>query len=537
MKVLAVVSLTAFLCCYGVQSAKLSYRDLREHIRYSGTVVFIDFLDKVRNVTEKIVRDDQFRKSRITVQRLVKSLREFAKPVKNTENASGSQNKSDLFIKTRFPFMAAGTFASSFKEIFDKMFFPYLNIYRQSFKNETMVEIWKELESCYFPGAPPIYSKPMEFFSYLLAKAVVRSRLVNMLEAGVDIVLDIGKIDLNQIHEEVQIVLDHIRNKAFEISVLERQKEKNDFLISLRTASGLIVFYWDEVLKHTESPSFHAKYLDSMKQWAELIELRNASEKYHVLLDPDTRHGFLNWTKLHLDKFFDALQLEYYSRGNEALGLDRFNQSNWAIGKSAVVYTLPVYEKLSEVGFGITEINRFLNRVNHIILVLEGGDRSPTYRQTYLESGIRVFLDVPRFLIMLEETNYKDNPLLLPLCVIRRAFLEVWPSFLLMNIRNERCPHRRYDETELQQSVNEWNQEKSVIINELLKSKAFTRKQLEEAPKNFVQASHQIVKRLQQYTFLVDDFEKMIDPTAIAFERSMHCTNMWIHDVWDLLVE
>jgi len=32
-----------------------------------------------------------------------------------------------------------------------------------------------------------------------------------------------------------------------------------------RTASGLIVFYWDEVLKHTESPSFHAKYLDSMK--------------------------------------------------------------------------------------------------------------------------------------------------------------------------------------------------------------------------------------------------------------------------------
>jgi len=47
-----------------VQSAKLSYRDLREHIRYSGTVVFIDFLDKVRNVTEKIVRDDQFRKSR-----------------------------------------------------------------------------------------------------------------------------------------------------------------------------------------------------------------------------------------------------------------------------------------------------------------------------------------------------------------------------------------------------------------------------------------------------------------------------------------
>jgi len=39
-------------------------------------------------------------------------------------------------------------------------------------------------------------------FCILTFKRVVRSRLVNMLEAGVDIVLDIGKIDLNQIHEE-----------------------------------------------------------------------------------------------------------------------------------------------------------------------------------------------------------------------------------------------------------------------------------------------------------------------------------------------
>ncbi|XP_056091323.1 uncharacterized protein LOC130070811 [Rhinichthys klamathensis goyatoka] len=506
IKVLAVVSLTAFLCCYGVQSAELSYRDLREQILNSGTVVFLDFLDKVRNVTEKIVRDDQFRKSRITVQRLMKSLREFAKPMKNTESASGSQDKSDVLTQRLFPFMAAGTFAASIKEIFDKMFFPYLNIYRQSFKNETMVEIWKEVESYYFPGAPPIYSKPMEFSSYLLAKAVVRSRLVNMLEAGVDTVLDIGKIDFNQLHEEVQIVLDQIRNKAFEMSVMERQKEKNDFLISLRTASGLIVFYWDEVLKHTESPSFHAKYLDSRKQWAELIELRNASEKYHVLLDPDTRHGLLNWTKLHFDKFFDALELEYYSRGNEALGLDRFNQSNWAIGKSAVVYSLPVYEKLSEVGFGITEINRFLHRVNHITLILERNDRSN--RQTFLEEIIRLILYPFSRIIEREITRSEDNQLVLPLRVIRRLFLVFWDFFLFFEKRFENTA------TELQQSVNEWNQVKSVVINELLTSEAFTRKQLEEAPKNFVQAIHRILKKLKQYTDLVDGFDEMIDRTA-----------------------
>lgn len=531
IKVLAVVSLTAFLCCYGVQSSDLSYNDLREQILNSGTVVFLDFLDKVRNVTEKIVRDDQFRKSRITVQSLVKSLREFVKPMKNTESASGSQDKSAISPHRFFPFMAAATFEATIKEIFDKMFFPYLNIYRQSFKNETMVEIWKEVESYYLPGAPSIYSKPMEFSSYLLAKAVVRSRLVNMLEAGVDTVVEIGKIDFNQLHEEVQMVMDQIRNKAFEISVLERQKEKNDFLVSLRTASGLIVFYWDEVLKHTECPSFHAKYLDSMKQWAELIELRDASEKYHVLLDPDTRHALLNWTVLHFDKFLDAFALEYYSRGNEALGLDRFNQSNWAVGKSAVVYSLPVYEKLSEVGFGITEINRFLHRVNNITLVLEGNDRSTTYRETFLESIMRGILYMLSPIIEDEKTKSEDNPLLLPLLVIRRLFLEIWGFFISIE------KYRHFDETEHQQSVNEWNQLRSVVINELLKSEAFTRKQLEEAPKNFVQAIHRILEKLKQYTDLVDGFDEMIDPTALAFEKSMHRTNINIHELWDILVE
>ncbi|CAM4640248.1 unnamed protein product [Leuciscus chuanchicus] len=489
IKVLAVVSLTAFLCCYGGQSAKLSSR--ANTILNSGNVVFIDFLEKVRNVTEKIVRDDQFRKSRIAVQSWVKKLREFAKP----ESASGSQDESDV-IQKLFPFAAAGTFVATFKDISENVFFPYFNIYRQIFKNETMVEIWKEVESYYLPGAPPIYSKPMEFFSYLLAKAVVRSRLVNMLEAGVVTVLDIGKIDFNQLHEEVQMVMEEIRNKAFEISVLERQKEKNDFLISLRTTSGLIAFYWDEVLKHTESPSFHVKYLDSMTQWPELIKLRNASENYHVLLDPDTRNGLLK-----------------------------------AIGKSAVVYSLPVYEKLSEVGFGITEINRFLNRVNNIILILEGKDVSRTHRQTYFEVIFRiVFSDLCSPFIEAEKNRGKDDQLLLPLRVIRTLFLCSW---YFCGIREQ---YRSSDE--LQQSANEWNQVKSVVINELLKSEAFTREQLEEAPKNFIQAIHRILEKLKEYTDLNDDFEKgLIDLLALGFEEILHYRIIQIHEVWDMLVE
>ncbi len=87
-----------------------------QQILNSGTVVFLDFLEKVRNTTEKLVRDDQFRKSRygcttfkfmvkplpdhnyflcfhrISVQGYMKTFREFAeKPLRNSESAGGSQ--------------------------------------------------------------------------------------------------------------------------------------------------------------------------------------------------------------------------------------------------------------------------------------------------------------------------------------------------------------------------------------------------------------------------------------------------------------
>ncbi len=36
-----------------------------------------------------------------------------------------------------------------------------------------------------------------------------------------------------------------------------------------------------------------------------------------------------SWNELYFGKFFEAAAQEYYNRGNAALGLNRFNQSNW----------------------------------------------------------------------------------------------------------------------------------------------------------------------------------------------------------------
>ncbi|XP_056336208.1 uncharacterized protein si:rp71-15k1.1 [Danio aesculapii] len=474
MKTLAVISLTAFLCCCGVQSAEQS--DLEEQILNSGIVVFLDFVEKVKNATEKLIQEDQFKKSRITVQEHITALREFAKTLKNPERQDGSEIPLERFFE-----FTVDSFGRMTGKIVDNVLFPYLKIYRETFKNETIKDIWKEVDSYYLPGAPPIYCKPMEFLGYLLGKAVVRSQMVNMVEAGVNTLMGIGQINLNQLHEEMLIILDQIKNKASEISELERQEEKDNFLVSLRILSRLIVFYWDNVLEYTENPLLDAIYLDSVKQWNEQIQLNNASEKYHVLLDPYTRESFLNWTKLHLSEFLDAASQEYYRRGNEALGLERFNKSNWAVVKIAVVYSLPVYKKLSEVGFGFTEINRFLNRANHIVVILE--DYNFSDRKTFFEEIIRFSLNVLGDVIKKEKTRYNDNQLLLPLRVTRVVVQSLWYF----------SPYRKYrNETELKQMESEWNHTKSIIINELMKSGAFTREELEETPNNYVHGLEKI---------------------------------------------
>ncbi|XP_026099293.1 uncharacterized protein LOC113070271 [Carassius auratus] len=522
-KVLAIISLTACLCCCGVQSARPSNDELSQRIVNTGTVVFLDIVEKFRNTTEKLLRDYQFKKLRISVQGYMKTLREFAKQLNTTDSARESQDYSVISAERFFTFLTGVTFGATIREVFDGFFFPYKKIYSETLKNETVVDIWNEVESNYLPGAPPIYSKPMQFFSHLLAKAVVKSQLVNMLEAGVDTVIEIGKINFNQLHDDMQMVMDQIRRKAFEISILERQKEKNDFLISLRTASGVIVFYWDTVLEHTERASFHAKYLDSRKRWAELTRLRNPSEA-HLFLEPVAR-GILKVTEFYFGEFYASQ--EYYRLGNATIGLDRFNQSIWAVVKSAVIYSLPVYEKLTKLGFGISEINGFLLRFNKIALILEGNDKPRRWdTHSTIESFPVFILFSLAFITDKEITNSKEIQLLLPLRVIRRVFLEFWNPIL--TARNE---------TESQLIESKWIHLSNITNNELLKSNVFSRKQLEDAPKNFVEAIRRILEKLKQYTDLLDGFDERIHPSFLAFKKLIHDMDKSFHVIWDLLLE
>lgn len=108
------------LCFEGVQSARPSNDELSQRIVNTGTVVFLDVVEKFRNTTEKLLRDYQFKKlrsdqlwiiwivwfscwlimtlflcfCRISVQGYMKTLREFAKQLNTTNSARESQDYS-----------------------------------------------------------------------------------------------------------------------------------------------------------------------------------------------------------------------------------------------------------------------------------------------------------------------------------------------------------------------------------------------------------------------------------------------------------
>lgn len=507
-----------------MQSAGLSGRELKNQIVNSGIAVFIDFLDKVKNATEKIVKDEQFKKSRIVVQEHLKDLRQIAKQI--SEDAKDDSQRSKQIMLAVSAVGASGTMV---RDIADKFFPPFMNIYHENFKMETMTGIWREVESEYLKGAPPINSKPMGFLSYLLAKMVVKSGLVNALKGGVDIALEAGKIDLNQLHEDVQMLMNHVREKNAEISALERQKEANDFLVSLRTASGLIVFYCDQLLEHTESLSFSEKYHDSMRRWGELTQLRNASEKYNVLINPETRDEILNSTDKNFGKFSEAMALKYYTLGNEVFGSDRFNQSNWAALKIATVYGLPLYEKLTESGFGISELNRLLNRVERAILILEGNELSYS-RRTFTEFLIRDFLSMLTHYVEEVKKQETDDETLLPFKVMKRVVLEVWDNFQRFRLMHT-------IDSELQQTEREWNHARTIFINELIKSGEFTEEQLEEAQMNFINDTRGTIEKVLKYADMAERFDERIDASILAIKKIRHYIFLIFRNSWDVWVE
>ncbi|KTF87256.1 hypothetical protein cypCar_00022477, partial [Cyprinus carpio] len=288
------------------------------------------------------------------------------------------------------------------------------------------------------------------------------------------VAMELGKTDINQLFDEVQMAVQLVREKAMEISTLERQNEKDEFLITLRTASGVLAFYWDKLLEYSESQPFHNKYLAAVRRWKELRVLKD-TEKYHVITSPQTGLQTWAWADERFSDLFDNAALEYDRWGNGIFGDERFNQSSWAIMKMVTVYPLPIYERLSENGLGMSEVNDF-------------------------------FIDTENTL-----TELLGEDIMFNLNKIKGTCFAIWDRVLSeINRQIKNVGHKEL--------ARRWDEVKSIFIKELTDSGELTQEKLDEAKKTFNSVTQMF---FDKYVKMIDGLEERISASTEILGKVM----------------
>uniref|UniRef100_A0A673IMJ8 Uncharacterized LOC107724121 n=1 Tax=Sinocyclocheilus rhinocerous TaxID=307959 RepID=A0A673IMJ8_9TELE len=507
-KSLAVLIL-AVLLFKGVDSVSLKDEDyeMADKLFTFGAEAFLKYLDNLKGAAEVVVEKNKINKTGTDMQDLWISVKEMIERISAEQRAEGH----DQFIVALHIFHRLGllcgdglvqlinTFPSNSGTLQE------IGMYKGIFKNETVVDLWKYVESRYLPGAPPIYSDPLGFLAHLLSKVVAQPQVVEILK----VTAEVGKIDINQLFDEVQMAVDLVREKAMEISTLERQSEKDEFLITLRTASAVLAFYWDKLLEYTERQPFHDKYLTTVRRWKELRVLKD-KEKYHMITSPETGLQAWTWADERFGDFFDNAALEYDRWGNGIFGDERFNQSNWAIMKMATVYPFPIYERLSENGLGMSEVNDFFIDTEDTLTELVGEDilsnlKGALYEIWNIISNEILHVSINKKNQMTSNVEYEDP--LRHLRKIKATCFDIWDRVLIEINRN-------INNDGLEQSARHWDEVKSIFMKELTDSGQLTQRKLDEAQKTFNSVTQMV---FDKYVKMIDGLEERISASTEVF--------------------
>uniref|UniRef100_A0A8C1PKG7 Uncharacterized LOC109066463 n=1 Tax=Cyprinus carpio TaxID=7962 RepID=A0A8C1PKG7_CYPCA len=469
-KSLAILIITVLLF-KGVDSMILTDEDyeMPDKLFTFGAEAFLKYLDNLKEAAEAVVKENQISKTGTDMQDLWISLKEMMKRISDEQRAGGHDQ---LIVAVHILLhldISLGGCLFRVLEASNSKYGP-LGAYEGILKNETVVDLWKYVESRYLPGAPPIYRDHFGLLVHLLSKMVAKSQVIEVLKVAVEVV----KIDIDLLFKEVQMAVHLVREKFMEISTLERQNEKDEFLITLRTASGVLAFYWDKLLEYTESQPFHNKYLSAVRRWKELRVLKD-TKKYHMITSPETGLQSWTWADERFSDLFDNAALEYDRRGNGIFGDERFNQSNWAIMKMATVYPLPVFERLSENGLGMSDVND-------------------------------LFIDTEDTLTELVGEDTLSN-----LNKIKATCFDIWDRVLSEINRN-------INNDGLEQSARHWDEVRSFFIKELTDSGNLTQEKLNKAQKSFNSVTQMV---FDKYVKMIDGLEERISASTKTLGKLM----------------
>ncbi|KAI4877275.1 hypothetical protein NFI96_016943 [Prochilodus magdalenae] len=381
---LVLVALTGLLSS-GTESFRISeteYENIDRMLQF-GVNVFLNCLDKVKEATEKLVKDDMLRTNRIAIQTQWNSFRDTANKISIEERGKGEMDGFVVAARTvrrlvqHYKDDVKGMLHSLTKEQYLHLYLPVVNMFKGTIERAKAKEIWDTLVTNYLPDAPPIESEPLEFLCYLLSTSAVETLFVDSLKFSMDVISKVQKINFDEVSERVRSTSLLVLRKFNEIEKIEREKESDELLLTISVASRVIVFYWDRFLNLTDTPELQEKY----------TVIRSQVEDNYLLVLYNLLTPVMEWETVkevwehYMDfchEFFliglGILRNIYYYAGEE-----RCSRTVRAVGMNAVISAYPIYERLSEKGvFG--EMEKLYLRTVNISIALIGNEEVEHFR-------------------------------------------------------------------------------------------------------------------------------------------------------------
>ncbi|KAI4877278.1 hypothetical protein NFI96_016946, partial [Prochilodus magdalenae] len=237
-KFLVLLFITGLLSS-GSESFKITDKEYEniDRILQFGVQVFLNCLDKVKEATEKLVKDDMLRTNRIAIQDHWNAFRDTANRISVEERGKGEMD--DLIVAARTFQRLVGHYKDDAKKIFHtviveqnvRLYLPTINTFKGTIERSKVNEVWGNLVENYFPDAPPIENQPLDFLCYLLYTSAAESFIVNVVKFGMEAISQYKKSDFRKASERLKESFSAAYGKYHEIQEIEREKEKDDFLL------------------------------------------------------------------------------------------------------------------------------------------------------------------------------------------------------------------------------------------------------------------------------------------------------------------
>ncbi|XP_066531977.1 uncharacterized protein [Hoplias malabaricus] len=513
MKFLIIIALMGLLCP-GAESVKLSendYQNIDQMLEF-GAHVFMSFLDKVKEATEKMVKDDMLRTNRIAIQGHWNSFKETANRISAEERGKGVQD--DLVVAARTLRRLVLYYKDDVTQMYTTIvteqnvqhYLPLVETVKGTIQRAKVNEVWSNVISNCLPDAPPVDSNPLDFLCYLLSTNAVETVTVYIFKLGMEVISEMKKINFDQVNESMWNKLEEFRSKMNEIEAIEKEK-KEDGLVTLATVtSKVIVFYWERYLNSSDTPELGKEY----EEVARKLKDQNFEEELKAIVDKETLDELLS---LHFDFakefYFIGLQPAILVMSSD---FERFLRTGRVVGMRAVVDTYTIYEWLSKKGV-FSEMKKVYFRAVDVALALAGTDEVKYLKETYFEKWKSFRKELNAFV---EKERGKEHVLLPQIRGVAQMIIKKSEAFVdrvNADISDERVGFLAWN----------WVIIRQKCIDKLLASGALTEESIKEAKSFFTNNLQGLYEKYEEFTKgmdpkrVEDTFKALVKVTMVGF--------------------